>query len=225
MNTDRSFRKIMFLILTVALFSLMLTGVCMAKEEKPPVYPWLNQIRNDCFVQDTGAGAESLEPADTVTFKLPASLQVIEDEAFEGTAIVSIDLPETVESIGERAFADIPTLLSVKIPEKTKEIARTAFSGSNNVTITAAPNSYARTWAKDNGIPFSPIVVMHAGTGNPQVSTGLAAGQTRIDIEISGAAVDREKMPHWRPIDEIKAEQYDQYIANCILGRAPPACA
>ena len=109
--------------------------------------------------------------------------------------------------------------------EKTKEIARTAFSGSNNVTITAAPNSYSRTWAKDNGIPFAPIVAMYAGTGTPQISADINKGQrAEIDVEIISAADNAERTAHWRPIDEIKAEQYDQCIANCILGRAPPAC-
>ena len=54
----------------------------------------------------------------TPTFNLPASLQIIEAEAFEGTAIVTVDLPETVETIGERAFANIPTLRQITIPQK-----------------------------------------------------------------------------------------------------------
>ena len=45
------------------------------------------------------ADIQAAHPESVPVFKLPASLQVIEDEAFEGTAIVSVDLPESVESI------------------------------------------------------------------------------------------------------------------------------
>ena len=225
MNTDKPFSRIVFSILAVVLFSLMLTGVCTAKEEKASAYTWLDHIRNGGFVPDTEAGTEQTSTVSSAGFNLPASLQVIEDEAFEGTAIVSVDLPETVESIGERAFADIPTLRSVRIPEMTKEIARTAFSGSSNVTITAAPNSYARTWARENGIPLAPIMAIYAGTGGIQISAGAYFGRTRTDIDVISKADEEDASSHWRPIEEIQADQYDQCIANCILGRAPPACA
>ena len=76
----------------------------------------------------------------TTTFKLPASLKAIQDEAFEGTALVTVDLSGTsVEKIGERAFANIPTLIGIRVPEKTRFIAKTAFAGSDHVTLTGAP--------------------------------------------------------------------------------------
>ena len=87
-------------------------------------------------------------------FHLPDSLQKIEDEAFEGTAVTEVILPETVTTIGERAFADIDNLRSIRIPIGTISIADNVFAGSNRVVITAAPNSYARAWAKKNHVPF-----------------------------------------------------------------------
>ena len=158
------------------------------------------------------------------TFKLPAGLQIIEDEAFEGTAIVSIDLPETVESIGEQAFANITTLRKVNIPEKTKKIARTAFAGSNNVTITGAPGSYARTWARENGIPFTSTIVVYAGTDGVQIFANYS--YQNFDIDLNNEIADENERNHqWRPIGEIKAEQYDEFKTNHILSRAPPAKA
>ena len=41
------------------------------------------------------------------SFKLPDSLTVIEDSAFEGAvSIGTVDIPESVSSIGESSFAD-----------------------------------------------------------------------------------------------------------------------
>ncbi len=158
------------------------------------------------------------------TFKLPAGLQIIEDEAFEGTAIVVIDLPEAVESIGEQAFANIATLRKVNIPEKTKRIARTAFAGSNNVTITGAPGSYARTWARENGIPFTPLLVMYAGADGLQLSANFITQNNSIDLN-SRITGKNQNNQQWRPVEEIKAEHTKKFKTNHVLGRAPPAKA
>ena len=158
-------------------------------------------------------------------FKLPAFLQFIEDEAFEGTAIISVELPDTVESVGESAFANIPTLLSVKIPANTEKIARTAFAGSTHVVITGAPGSYARTYARENSLPFEPITAIYAGTGSILVPVAESAQRTGTDTVITGTAEGDDISPQWRPAEEIKTEQFEQCIAHSVVGRAPPAWA
>ena len=155
---------------------------------------------------------------------LPATLQTIEDEAFEGTGLITLELPDTLITIGEKAFANILSLRSVRIPDSTKQIANSAFTGSNFVTITAAPNSFARTWARANGIPFAPIAVMHAGTGNIQISANAAHGKESYDTEPSGSACRMENHQQWRPFSDFKTEQYDSCIAFSISGRGPPTC-
>ena len=77
----------------------------------------------------TCAQAEEKEDA-PIQFRFPASLQIIEEEAFEGTSIVIVDLPESVEEIGDRAFAEIETLkgeirfLQSLANDRMKEIER-----------------------------------------------------------------------------------------------------
>ena len=160
----------------------------------------------------------------TAVFKLPASLKFIDDEAFEGTAIVLADLPETVEYIGERAFADIPSLRFVKIPERTTYIASSAFAGSNRVTLTAAPNSYARAWAETNQIPFNPFAVIREGQENLRASANLSRKTAQTLDEDSAASSDGlGKDPSWRSAEDIQFEQYDSVIENHRAGRAPPA--
>lgn len=158
-------------------------------------------------------------------FQLPASLQYIDDEAFAGTALVSVEIPENVEYIGERAFSDIPTLRNVNIPEKTTYIAGSAFAGSNRVTITGAPGSYARKYARENGIPFAPLTAMYANAG---AGGGIILNQARTSDEVTDTEENdgsNDNEPAGRIAGEIKANITENGAAYHITGRAPPANA
>ena len=136
MKTDRVLHKIISFLLCAVLVSMALIPVSAVKVEtvRDPgadAYYSLLNVRTDVERQGNyGAKTNEIIRAETAAppiFQLPVSLRVIEDEAFEGTAIVSAALPDSVESIGERAFANISALRSVKIPNATKEIAKSAF--------------------------------------------------------------------------------------------------
>ncbi len=168
------------------------------------------------------ANAEKVEAVPP--FVLPASLCIIEDEAFEGTAIVSVDLPDTVDSIGERAFANIPTLRSIKIPGKTKQIAKTAFAGSNQVTLMGPYGSYALAWARENEMPYVPATVFVAD--NQTVRGTISGSQFTDPWEQDVHDSDDEGISDLtgRSAD-ITDNRYIEGIANHIQGRSPPTCA
>ena len=75
--------------------------------------------------------------------KLPESMQTIEDEAFEGIAANYVVLPNTVTSIGSRAFADCTNLKAIVIPESVTSIADDAFNGCGELMIITTPGSTA----------------------------------------------------------------------------------
>ena len=87
-------------------------------------------------------------------FILPASLTIIEAEAFAGGAFRYVQLPEGVSVIRSRAFADCPNLTYIYIPEETGTIARDAFEGVSGLTILGHSGSYAEFYAQRNGIAF-----------------------------------------------------------------------
>ena len=106
----------------------------------------------------------------TAAFSLPASLQVIGEEAFAGTAIENTELPESLTSVGDGAFSDIPCLESVTVPATDRlTISDSAFDGSGGVIIRGEEGSYAQEWADRNGFPFLP-----ADSGRP---AALVIGQ------------------------------------------------
>ena len=85
------------------------------------------------------------------TLKLPASLKVIGEEAFAGdSSLDKVVIPEGVESIGPRAFAD-SSVKSVVLPASVTDIADDAFSGSSPA-VTAIKDSYAWRWAAAHGL-------------------------------------------------------------------------
>ena len=68
----------------------------------------------------------------------PASLTAIEDEAFEGTPFQAIIIPDTVTTIGSRAFANCRNLVYVYIPASVTSIAADAFADCPNAIIERA---------------------------------------------------------------------------------------
>ena len=99
---------------------------------------------------------ESFAPVRS-TFILPASLRVVEDEAFEGTAESLVVLPDSLKTLRDRAFADNANLRAIYIPKGTNSIADTAFAGVKGLTIFGLAGSFAEEWAESRKIPFVPI--------------------------------------------------------------------
>ena len=162
-----------------------------------------------------------------LSFTLPSSLKIIEDSAFEGTALVSVDVPESVSYIGERAFANIHTLLGVHIPDKTQFIGKEAFAGSKQVTLTASANSYARTWAKDKGYRFQLLATFSARDG--MIQYAFRSGQSfrsprRESTETADnhMATNTRERRTGRTVGELKASRYKGVAALHIQSRYFP---
>lgn len=152
-------------------------------------------------------------------FDLPESIEVIEEEAFAGTAINTIQLNDTVKIIGDRAFANISTLRTIRIPVTTTRIATSAFKGSNQVTINASPNSFARKFAQENDIPFTPLEMFCAvdqGTVNITVTSN-----SNKDIAFEPSE-NQEPKRQWQRFEETKVVGFFDIIFINVRGRGPP---
>lgn len=87
--------------------------------------------------------------------KFESNLTEIGKQIFYGcSSLEEIKLPKTVESIDTYAFGACSSLKKIYIPESTTLIAANAFKNSPNVTIYGYRDSYAQTYADENGIPF-----------------------------------------------------------------------
>ena len=95
----------------------------------------------------TAAGAGALAEE----LVLPGALRIIEAQAFEGwTGAERVVLPEGIEEIGSRAFAD-SSVKEINLPGTLSRIADDAFEGAALETVTAEQNTDAYKWAVKHG--------------------------------------------------------------------------
>ena len=94
------------------------------------------------------------EQAQDHVFNLPANLRVIEEDAFEGTAVSTVALPESIERIESGAFIHTPYLSEVILPEQIQQIDSNAFSPDQPLTVFGIPGSEGQQWASAHGYTF-----------------------------------------------------------------------
>ncbi len=94
---------------------------------------------------------------DTPDFTLPAQLTTIEAEAFSGIRASVVYIPDTVTSLGSKAFADCTYLTQIRIPDSITTIPSDVFDriDLSKIIIFGTPGSAAQTFAGDKGVRFS----------------------------------------------------------------------
>ncbi len=80
--------------------------------------------------------------------------------AFEITGLTSINIPNSVTTIVDYAFYSCTNLTSINIPDSVTRIAEGAFDNCHeDLTIICSQGSYAKTYAKENGIKYAYDVI------------------------------------------------------------------
>ena len=98
----------------------------------------------------------------TGVLKLPSSLQVIEESAFEGTGALVVALPEGVRVIQQHAFANAVQLMHINLPGTVESLGEDIFEGDRSVTIHGRPDSKAQDYARRYRIRFRSLDVILA---------------------------------------------------------------
>lgn len=141
------------------------------------------------------------------TFVFPASLQVVEEDAFSGTAAETVILPEELLEIDDNAFEGTQ-LKDIYIPDTTEDIADNAFDNVPDLTIHGPNDSYAKDWAEKHHIPFVEDNIWNLATSNnpnPDMQLTLlirifallltfAVSRHYLDIVVDRRPYDRPEM-------------------------------
>lgn len=86
---------------------------------------------------------------------LPDGITLVSTNLFEGcSSLETAKVPDGVKTIGNAAFKDCKNLKQVYIPDSCKTIADSAFTGCKNVVIYCSKNSFAQSFAEDQGIKY-----------------------------------------------------------------------
>lgn len=78
---------------------------------------------------------------DLASVKIPSSITSIDIGAFEGSGLNSIEIPNSVIKIGEKAFFDCRNIVSVDLPDSIIEIGNSAFQDCISLISIKLPNS------------------------------------------------------------------------------------
>ena len=122
---------------------------------------------------------------------LPAALQVVAEEAFEGTALTAVSFGGELKYIGERAFAGSDSMEKAYIPSSAEYIADSAFPYA--VTIYGVKGSYAQSWAEESGRAFVTEDIWSA----QQTASGLGP-ETLLALFWVIPPVDEKALSRWK---------------------------
>lgn len=157
--------------------------------------------------------------------QLPSHLKVINDEAFAGTGIESIQIPESVCVVGEKAFADNDQLSIVSFLSEKLDMADNAFSGSQ-VVLSGFSDSEVKYWAKRNGYKYEIKISITTEKSDFHILAKLEisdkAKQQLLEKEKNAVAVVKKERQTGRAIGELKATRYKGIAAVHVQSRYFP---
>ena len=96
-----------------------------------------------------------------------ARITAIQKQTFYScTSLEEATLPANLQTIGDWAFGNCTALAYLEIPRSVTEIADTAFFGDENLTLGVWLDSYAHTFAKENGCAYRLLDPVTLGDAN-----------------------------------------------------------
>lgn len=192
-----------FGFLVLMIFAL---GVIAGKTADPDPGVSLPKAIFDAAAERTG------RPLNAISAVMPKNLEIIENEAFEGTALAKVVLPDKVSTIGNRAFANAPFLIEVYIPESTVQIGENAFDeDSSCLNLKAFHGSYAQEWARGKKIGF--VLLEGIARRKETVVAALQAGDRNKKIFVSSgirsvSSSEKQERSTGRSADDLKGSVY-----------------
>ena len=130
---------------------LTLTDVSVDEDDPSRLIAVFTAVKAGSTSVKIGNGSFTVAVHSGQPLKLPADLTVIDAQAFEGADAEWVVIPESVESIGSRAFASCSNLTHVVFEGDPANIASDAFEGCWYPVIVCAEGSYAEAFAANSG--------------------------------------------------------------------------
>lgn len=135
----------------------------------------------------------------------PKALELIGDEAFEGTAFQTLVFEEGLLQIGEHAFSETNQLEEVYFPETVDYIADNAFYCSSLETVYGSEGSYIQSWAAEHYLDFKPTVCWFTGSYISRISVVLLTTMLGVIC----------------PLPENDAQRIKRYLIRTIISMRP----
>ena len=138
---------------------------------------------------------------------IPDTINVIGDQAFYGTNLESLTLPEGLETIGDLAFAMNTNLKYVYVPASCSEIGYFAFTGANNAEL---------FMGRDSAPTGSGLIGYKMGWNYTTSLTGIDLGNIAGAVET--LFKNGTELPtYWRTRDLVKGSGEDDQSGEIAI--------
>ena len=140
-----------------------------------------------------------------INVTIPSSVDVIEDSAFyDCDSLTHMTIPDGVTDIGNKAFWGCEELIRVTIAASVTSIGQETFKDCNDLVIHGYADSYAKTYADQNEIPFVAITEDDDDQGGNQ--GGNEGGNEDNDT-------DKEQYVTWDNVTVSETGVYDIIVS------------
>jgi hypothetical protein len=116
-----------------------------------------------------------------------SDVTIIRESAFEGTSLVSVEIPNNVQTIGDNAFAGCSSLQSLSLGDGIQGIGDNAFAG---IAIEELTLPASLTEIGDNAFANSSLSKIHTTTSTPATIGTNAFGSNVSEIYVLYGAYD-----------------------------------
>lgn len=115
----------------------------------------LGRVDITSSIQEMGMGVfDSCTSLEYIRFREGALKDIPRQCCYGCTALRTVILMNEPESIGPLAFGYCTALEQIEIPDSVTQIADNAFEGCDDLVIYCSKDSYALTYAQENGIAY-----------------------------------------------------------------------
>lgn len=148
-------------------------------------------------------------------YTIPNNVTSIGNYAFSNCAnLINIAIPDGITSIGYWTFKNCINFTSINIPNNVTNISGAAFDNCPNLTIYCNQNSYAETYAIEEGIPY--VIIDNPAENTAQFEGDETETTPVIDTETNGDIIDNDDSNDY-PIENLEDTKNNETDLQAII--------
>ena len=171
----------------------------------------------------TGVDTSSISVLDIPSEVNGLPVVAIADNAFQGSSITTVTIPDTIRNIGRHAFFECSSLTSVTIPDSVKTMGAFAFAGCTSLKTVQIPGSLAEipmsAFARCSSLADVAIPDGVVSIGAVAFDGCTALSSMTIQLPASVTEVGYAGFPSGTVVSVTNAAQRDSLLYSSVVRR------